>query len=104
MLDNDGPGMYIDAMQTNEPHSFSYVPMSLVKKIENKYYLSIFRDMNSYPTIVPEPPGKSTLLDGKRIYNLYLLFRLVSDPNNPGKYFQINKIYCLLSDSTNEKK
>lgn len=104
VLDNEGFGMYIDMVQTNEPNSFSYVPMSLVKKVENKYYLTLMRDMNSYPRTVPEPIGNSTLIDGKRIYNLYLLFRLISDPNNRGQYFQVNKIYSLLSDSTNEKK
>jgi hypothetical protein len=104
VLDINGPGMYADFMRTNEPNSFSYVPMNLVNKIENKYYLTILRDMNSY-----FPPGtadafRSTLIDGKKIYNLYLLFRLIGDPNNHGKYFELKTIYNLASDSVNEKK
>lgn len=103
-LDINGPGMYIDFLRTNEPNSFSYVPMNLVNKAENKYKLSILRDMNSYFSPVPENEFRSTLIDGKRIYNLYLLFRLVGDPNNRGKYFEIKTIYNLVTDSTNEKK
>lgn len=104
VLDINGPRMYIDFLRTNEPNSFSYVPMTLVNRVENKYQMALLRDMNSYPTVVPEPPGKSTLLDGKRIYNLYLLLRLIGDPNHRGKYFELKRIYSLMSDSTNEKK
>jgi len=104
VLDINGPGMYIDFLRTNEPNSFSYVPMSLVKKVENKYQLSILRDMNSYFSPVPENSFRSTLIDGKRIYNLYLLFRLIGDPNNRGKYFELKTIYNLMADSTNQKK
>lgn len=103
-LDINGPGMYVDFLRTNEPNNFSYVPMNLVNKKENKYYLSIFRDMNSYFSPVPENEFRSTLIDGKRIFNLYLLFRLIGDPNNRGKYFEIKTIYNLMSDTTNEKK
>lgn len=104
VLDINGPGMFVDFLRTNEPNSFSYVPMNLVNKKENKYYLSLLRDMNSYPTKVPEDSFISTLIDGKRIYNLYLLFRLIGDPGNRGKYFELKSIYSLFTDSTNEKK
>lgn len=104
VLDINGPGMYIDFLRTNEPNSFSYVPMNLVNKKENKYYLSILRDMVSYFAPIPENEFRSTLIDGKRIYNLYLLFRLIGDPNNRGKYFELKVIYNLFTDSTNEKK
>jgi hypothetical protein len=55
------------------------------------------------------PPGtqdafRSTLIDGKRIYNLYLLFRLIGDPNNRGKYFELKTIYNLVADTVNQKK
>lgn len=103
-LDMKGPGMYIDFLRTNEPNSFSYVPMNLVKKIENKYELSLRRDFNSYFAPVKENEFKSTFIDGKRIYNLYLLFRLMGDPNNRGEYFELKTIYNLMTDSTNEKK
>lgn len=99
-----GPGMYIDFLRTNEPNSFSYVPMNLVDKKENKYYLSLMRDMNSYFPPISENNFRSTLIDGKRIYNLYLLFRLIGDPNNRGKYFELKTIYNLIADSTNNKK
>jgi len=104
VLDINGPGAYIDFLRTNDPNSFSYVPMNLVKKIENKYYLTLLRNMWSF-----SPPGvqhafRSTLIDGKRIYNLYLLFRLIGDPNNRGKYFELKTIYNLVADTVNQKK
>lgn len=104
VLDINGPGMYIDFLRTNVPHSFSYVPMNLVKKIENKYYLALLRDMVSYFAPGTADAFRSTLIDGKRIFNLYLLFRLIGDPNNRGKYFELKTIYNLMADSTNEKK
>jgi hypothetical protein len=104
VLSMDGPGMYVDFLRTNEPNSFSYVPMNRVSKIENKYYLTLLRDMNSYFAPFEENEFKSTLFDGKRIYNLYLLFRLIGDPNNRGQYFELKTIYNMASDSTNEKK
>lgn len=103
-LDVNGPGMYIDFLRTNEPSSFSYVPMNLVSKKENKYYLSLLRDMVSYFSPDASNAFRSSLIDGKRIYNLYLLFRLIGDPNNRGKYFELKAVYNLMSDSTNEKK
>ena len=104
VLDINGPGAYIDFLRTNDPNSFSYVPMNLVRKIENKYYLTLLRNMWTF-----FPPGtqdafRSTLIDGKRIYNLYLLFRLVGDPNNRGKYFELKTIYNLVADTVNQKK
>lgn len=104
VLDIGGPGMYVDFLRTNEPNSFSYVPVNLVKKVENKYQMALLRDMVSYFGPFPENEFRSTLIDGKRIYNLYLLFRLIGDPNNRGKYFELKTIYNLMSDSTNEKK
>lgn len=103
-LSINGPGMYIDFLRTNEPNSFSYIPMNMVNKKENKYYLALLRDMVSYFGPFPENEFRSTLIDGKRIFNNYLLFRLIGDPNNRGKYFELKSIYNLLSDSTNEKK
>jgi len=104
VLDINGPGMYIDFLRTNVPNSFSYVPMNLVRKVENKYELTLMRDFFSY-----FPPGtadafRSTMIDGKRIYNLYLLFRLIGDPNNRGKYFELKTIYNLVADTVNQKK
>lgn len=104
VLDINGPGAYIDFLRTNEPNSFSNVPMNLVKKVENKYELSLRRDYNSYFAPTPENEFRSTFIDGKRIYNLYLLFRLIGDPNNRGKYFELKTIYNLMADSTNQKK
>jgi len=103
-LEGIGPGMYIDFLRTNEPNSFSYVPMTLVKKRENTYFLSLLRDMNSYFAPTEENAFRSTLMDGKRIYNRYLLFRLIGDPNNVGKYFELRRIYNLAADTVNEKK
>lgn len=104
VLDINGPGMYIDFLRTNVPNSFSYVPMNLVRQIENKFYLILMRDFCSH-----FPPGaadafRSTMIDGKRIYNLYLLFRLIGDPNNRGKYFELKQIYNLVADTVNQKK
>jgi hypothetical protein len=104
VLDINGPGMYIDFLRTNEPNSFSYLPMSRVKLVENKYELTLLRNMNSYFAPIKENAFRSTLIDGKRIFNLYLLLRLVSDPNSKGKYFELKRIYNMASDSTNEKK
>lgn len=104
MLDMNGPGMYIDFLRTNEPSSFSYVPMNEVNKVENKYFLTLLRDMCSYFGTGAQDAFRSTLIDGKRIYNMYLLFRLVGDPNNRGKYFELKQIYNLISDTTNQKK
>lgn len=104
LLDINGPGMYIDFMRTNDLNSFSYVPMTLVKKVENKYQISLRRDFNSYFAPTKDNFFRSTFIDGKRIFNLYLLFRLIGDPNRQGKYFELKTIYNLASDSTNEKK
>lgn len=104
VLDINGPGMYVDFMRTNVPNSFSYIPMNLVKKIENKYFLTILRDLTTYRNPGPADTFRSTLIDGKRIYNLYLLFRLVGDPNNRGKYFELKTIYNLVADAVNQKK
>lgn len=104
ILDINGPGMYIDFLRTNEPNSFSYVPMPLVEKVENKYDLTLLRDMNSFFAPIKENAFRSTIIDGKRIFNLYCLFRLIGDPNNRGKYFELKRIYNMASDSTNEKK
>jgi hypothetical protein len=104
VLDINGPGMYIDFLRTNVPNSFSYVPMNLVNKIEYKYNLTLMRDMVSYFSPDTADAFRSTLIDGKRIYNLYLLFRLIGDPNNRGKYFELKTIYNLVADTTNQKK
>jgi hypothetical protein len=104
VLDINGPGMFIYFLRTNVPNSFSYVPMNLVKKIENKYSLTILRDMASYRNPGNQDTFRSTLIDGKRIYNLYLLFRLVGDPGNMGKYFELKAIYNLVADTVNQKK
>lgn len=104
VLDVNGPGAYIDFLRTNDPNSFSYVPMNLVNKIENKYYLTILRNFWSFFAAGPQDAFRSTMIDGKRIYNLYLLFRLVGDPNSQGKYFELKTIYNLVADTTNQKK
>lgn len=102
-LNLTGAGMmFIDYLRTNQSNSFSFVPQNLFTKKESIFYAALMRDMNSYFEPIPENKFRSTLLDGKRIFNQYLLLRLVS--NSDDSFFELKTIYNLITDSTNNKK
>ena len=102
--DCNNVGWFIDSIYTNEKNSFSYIPLNYFKKKENMYYAPLLRDANSYPNPFNNETWRSMLVDGKRIFGRYIVFRMVGDDNYPNTYRQLNNVYLLTTESVNNKK
>lgn len=89
--------LYSDRIKTEEDKSFSYIPPSYFKKKENMQYAPLLRDMSTY--FDPNKYQKSMLVDGKRVFGRYALVRLVATEGNESEYFELNRIWLLVSGS-----
>jgi hypothetical protein len=89
--------LYIDRIMTEEENSFSYVPQQYFERKENIQYAQILCDMSSY--FDPNIYKVSMLLDGKRMFGRYALLRVVATKENQNKYFELSKIWVLVSGS-----
>src|SRR6185369_14718770 len=47
--DTNPLSFYVDMIYSDDPYSFSYLPLNLFSKKENQYYGGILRNMVSYP-------------------------------------------------------
>jgi hypothetical protein len=95
---------FVDLLMTNEVNSYSYIPLNYFKKKENVFYSEVLRDLNTYPNPAPEELFRSMLLDGKRVFGLFALCRLVGNPNEPNTYRELKSVYYVLTQSGNIKK
>ena len=91
-----------DRVKTEEKNSFSYIPQSAFKRKENMQYAPVFRDMSSY--FDPNKYQVSMLFDGKRMFGRYALVRLIAIEGNENKYFELNRVWVLVSGSELSKK
>ena len=94
--------MFVDELYTNTPNSFSYVSEDYFKLKQNLRYATLLRDMYSY--FSTDNQYRSTLLDGKRIFSLYMFFRLIGSYANGDKYFELKSISNLFTLSAPTKK
>ena len=88
---------FIDRIKTEEKNSFSYIPQSGFKRKENMQYACVLRDMSSY--FDPNKYQVSMLFDGKRLFGRYMRARLALTEENEDKYFELNRIWALVSGS-----
>lgn len=102
--DSNPNGWFIDLIYTNFVNSFGYLSVNQFKKKEGQYYASLFRNMNSYPSITPSLLYQSMKFDGYRFFGRYLVFRMVGKFDTLNKYNQLNNIYVLEAASGNNKK
>lgn len=97
---------YADLIYSDDPYSFSYLPLNLFKKKENQYYGAALRNMVSYPA--PNPPNDSffvsTLQDGKRIFGRYFVCRLISAHEKRNDYCELKNVFYLNGFSHVAKK
>jgi hypothetical protein len=89
--------LYIDRIITEEENSFSYVPSQYFERKENIQYAQVLCDMSSY--FDPNIYKVSMLVDGKRIFGRYALVRVVATQANQSKYFELAKIWMIVSGS-----
>jgi hypothetical protein len=89
--------LYIDRIITEEQNSFSYVPPNYFQRKENIQYAEILFDMSSY--FDPNVYKVSMLVDGKRMFGRYALVRVVATQANQSKYFELSKIWVMVSGS-----
>lgn len=94
----------IDFIYSNEPYSFSYIPLNYMKRKENQYYAEALRNMVSYLSSDEKEKFRSTLQDGKRVFGNFFAIRVVGNPNNPSGYRELRNIYSLQTGSPNNKK
>lgn len=95
---------YVDKIITNEPNSFSYIPVKYFKKEENILYAEMLRDMNSYPDADDVKLDRSMLFDGKRLFGQFIRMRFVSGMRTIGKFFQLNEILLRTTNSERSGK
>ncbi len=103
-LDANNICYFIDLLYSDNPNSFSYLPLNLFKKKENQFYAATLRDMNSYPSMDMQESFRSMLFDGKRVMGRYFVGRFVFDPNKIGQYSELKGIYYLIANSPVAKK
>lgn len=93
---------FVDKITTPEKNSFSYVPQKYWVRKENTFYAEVLRDMSSY--FDANFMKVSTLIEGKRVFGKYALIRFVMIEANQDTYFELNKIWCLLTGSELSEK
>lgn len=89
--------LFVDRIKTEEKNSFSYIPQSGFKRKENMQYACVLRDMSSY--FDSNKYQESMLFDGKRLFGRYALIRFALTEENEDKYFELNRIWALVSGS-----
>lgn len=99
----EGSQMFIDLIFESQLNSFSYIPANLWKEKEGNFYAAVLRDMASFPNPDPDQLFRSLLFDGKRCYGEFIYCRFVQKFEDLGKYFQLNDIDYLFSNSFTTK-
>ena len=94
----------IDLIYSDEPNSYSYIPVNFFNRKENMFYSQVQRNLNSYPPTDPNKLFISNFVDGKRTYGTFFLCRFVGAPKTNGQYFQLTNIYYLYAYSEPVKK
>jgi hypothetical protein len=95
---------YADLIYTSLYNSFSYIPVNYLKLKSGEIYSQVLRDMNSYPPTLPQYQYLNMLQDGKRIYDVFMLVRMVGNPQQLERYFQLNNVYTVLTEDKPTRK
>jgi hypothetical protein len=101
-IESNGVGYFVDLIYTNEPNSYSYIPLGMWEKKEGVYYATILRDMNSYD--IDDKPFRSKLYDGKRVFGNFVFMRFVRDTNKRTAYSELNNIWTRIIGSELSEK
>lgn len=94
--------LFVDSIITSEKNSFSYVPQNYWKRKENTWYSEILRDMSSY--FDANFMHVSTLIEGKRMFGKYAEIRFVMISAKQDEYFELGKIWVLVTGSELSEK
>lgn len=99
----NGSYLYSDFIFDTQKNSFSYIPANRWKQKEKIFYADVLRNMVSYPPVDPEQLFRSMLFDGKRMFAIYAVVRLVQQKQELGKYFQLSEVKFLFTNSFTTK-
>lgn len=101
---NSNPALFSDLIYTSFFNSFTYIPANYFKLKAGEIYSQVLRDMNSYPSNLRELQYLSMLQDGKRIYDVFFVIRMVGFYQTLNKYFQMNNMYAVLTEDKPSRK
>lgn len=93
---------FVDKIVTSEKNSFSYIPQNYWIRKENTFYAEVLRDMGSY--FDNNVMQVSTLIEGKRMFGKYALIRFVMVNSKQDTYFELGKIWVLVTGSELSQK
>jgi hypothetical protein len=85
--------MFADLIYGNEPYSFSRISINKWVLKENLYFAEVMMDESTYPPVGKDVQYQSMLFDGKPMYGLYFIVRLVGDPLRKDEYQELNGVY-----------
>jgi hypothetical protein len=101
---DSNPAFFVDLIYTSLFNSFSYIPSNYFKLKSGENYSQVLRDMNSYPPTLQQLQYLNMLQDGKRLYDVFFIVRMVGNPNFLGSYFQMNNLYLVLTEDNPTRK
>lgn len=82
----------VTSVKSNELNCFSYIPEAFWKKKENIWYAEFLRDMNSFPSTLPQDAFRKMLIDGKRLFGTFFDITIVGDLLKLDEYCELNNI------------
>ncbi len=92
-LDSNRQRMFADLIYGNEPYSFTRISINNWVLKEELYFAEVRMDESTYPPVGRDVQYRSMLFDGKPMYGLYFIVRLVGDPLRKDEYQELNGIY-----------
>lgn len=101
-MDSRGAAYFIDSITTSNPQTYSYLPISYLKKKEGVFYASLLRNTNVYPNL--NNPRESNLIDGGSITGLWMKVRLVRDIRVIDSYSELNYLFLRYIPREKSKK
>lgn len=102
LLQLKGDVFFVDKIITDNPRTFSYIPLFYWNKKFNIWFATMLGDGNTYPD--PNHKVPSQLIDGHRITAFYARIRFVKGPETLDQYFELDKIAVRICGSEKTDK
>jgi len=92
-IDSNRQRMFADLIYGNEPYSLSRISLNRWVLKEELYFAEVLMDESTFPPTSADLQYRTMLFDGKPMYGLFFVVRLVGDPLRKTEYQELNAIY-----------